>query len=83
MLARCLDSTARFGMVGQDQQQRVLSFGTECEIIDWTESDEEDSVTIEVVGRRRFTLVGEPWDEDGCQVSRVDWSAELSADDAH
>ena len=83
MIAHCLDADRRFAMLGRiEETGQVLSYGTECEIVA-SEVKDDGSATVEVVGRRQFTLSGEPWIEEvenlgGYQMARVNWNEEAA-----
>lgn len=77
---------ATIGMLGIDPQTRgMLRHGTEVEV---RKADVQGGVVeVELVGKRRFILVGEPWEQEEKHyyASRVEWIRDedeaISADD--
>jgi len=75
MVARALEGSRHFGMVGVTYQGRgqvtMLQHGVEVEIV---ENEEQGGrLHIEVAARRRFEICGDPWQQDDYAVADVRW----------
>jgi len=66
-------SSGSFGMLGIDPAaQSMLRYGVQVDFI--RKEEFPDHLSVEIVGRRRFALLGEPWkDERGFFMGRVEF----------